>query len=646
MLDIGKPPAEQALSPGEVRSRLRAAGFHPIPLRGKRPDMKKGWQWQTLGDASDVQIEMWGRSFPDATNTGILTKFSPAIDIDILHPEAAEAIQELVTEQFEERGHILTRIGQSPKRAILFRTDGASFKKINHPRIAPDGSEQKIELLANGQQLVVHGIHPDTSMPYVWHGGEPGEIAAQDLPYISEAEAQQLVDDAAKLLIKQFGFLEKTKPKTTGATETPQGSNWGYYLDNVIDHDVLLQHADALLAAGMKPGVVVNYLREQVERAPADDVERKKLRLSEIPSMVRSGAEKISADKEAEKPSRWRDPEPWWVAPQNIPKRNMLYRQHYIRGYVGATIGAGGRAKTTLGTYEAVSMAAGCEIASGEPLPSGLMRVWVINAEEDQNELDRRFAATCQHYGITQSDLGDRLFVQSVRDRPLRLATMVRGVPTLNQEVLTRMREFISHEHIDVFMLDPFISFHAVNESSNPDMDLVIKEGLGSMAQATNTAGEIFHHPGKPKPGQETSVEDGRGASAIIWAARDARVLNFMTPDEARKIGIGEDARRLHIRSLQRQGQHGAGRQRRLDQNRGRKSGQWGRCSVRHLVETAQPLRRRDFRGHQGGANGCAGWRMSGRRSVLEMVRIRHCALSQTQRPPRRRERPGRGRSA
>jgi hypothetical protein len=111
------------------------------------------------------------------------------------------------------------------------------------------------------------------------------------------------------------------------------------------------------------------------------------------------------------------------------------------------------------------------------------------------------------------------------------------------------LREFINRERIDVFMLDPFVSFHSVVESDNMHMDLVIKQGLGAIANETNSAGEIFHHPGKPKPGQaETSVEDGRGASAILWAVRSARVVNFMTPAEASGFGISEDDRRQHIR--------------------------------------------------------------------------------------------------
>jgi RecA-family ATPase len=172
-----------------------------------------------------------------------------------------------------------------------------------------------------------------------------------------------------------------------------------------------------------------------------------------------------------------------------------------------------------------------------------------LNAEEDQDELDRRVAATCQLYNIPEADLGGRLFVKSVRDRPLRLATLVRGVPSLNQRALDALTAVIECCRADVFVLDPWVSFHAVNENSNTDMDLLIKEGLGGIASKTNAAGEILHHPGKARPGtSETTVEDARGASAIIWAVRSARVFNFMTPEEAKKLGIPEDFRRRHIR--------------------------------------------------------------------------------------------------
>jgi hypothetical protein len=243
------------------------------------------------------------------------------------------------------------------------------------------------------------------------------------------------------------------------------------------------------------------------------------------------------------------DLEPWWRDPATIPRRQVLYGGHYIRKNIGATIGAGGRLKTTYSLFEAVEGTLGRNLTTGEPLPSGPLRILDLNAEEDQDELDRRVAAICQRYEISEADLGGRLFVKSVRDRPLRLATLVQGVATLNQSTLDWLTKLIERKRIDIFMLDPWVSFHAVNENSNADMDLLIKQGLGTIASDTNSAGEIFHHPGKPKPGQaETTVEDGRGASALLWAVRSARVFNFMTPDEAAKLGITEEHRRRHIR--------------------------------------------------------------------------------------------------
>jgi hypothetical protein len=236
-----------------------------------------------------------------------------------------------------------------------------------------------------------------------------------------------------------------------------------------------------------------------------------------------------------------------WRDPATIPPRQFLYGRHYQRKTIGVTIGAGGRAKTTHGLLEFVSMTCGRNLLTGEEIAP--LRAWYLNGEEDQDELDRRVAAICQHYNITEADCGGRLFVQSVRDKPIRFAALVRNTPVLNRDNLDQFEAEVRAKRFDVFGLDPWVSFHSVLENDNGHMDLVLKEGLGGVASRTGTAGEIFHHPGKPKPGQaETVVEDARGASAIIWAVRSARVFNFMTPEEAVKLGIGEDDRRLYIR--------------------------------------------------------------------------------------------------
>jgi hypothetical protein len=106
-----------------------------------------------------------------------------------MHPEAAAAVEDLARERFEERGCLLVRYGKAPKRALLFRTD-EPFRKIarsfSYPNCDPK-HPPKIEILANGQQIVAFGTHPETNRAYSWHGGEPGEVKREDLPYMRSA---------------------------------------------------------------------------------------------------------------------------------------------------------------------------------------------------------------------------------------------------------------------------------------------------------------------------------------------------------------------------------------------------------------------------------------------------------------------------
>src|SRR5436190_7374605 len=110
--------------------------------------------------------------------------------------------------------------------------------------------------------------------------------------------------------------------------------------------------------------------------------------------------------------------EPWWRDPGTIPPRKFLYGRHFIRKDISATIGAGGRFKTSHSLFEAIEMVTARNVTTGKALPHEPLRVVYLNAEEDQDELDRRVAAICKRYGVTEADLGARLVVKSVRDRP------------------------------------------------------------------------------------------------------------------------------------------------------------------------------------------------------------------------------------
>lgn len=278
-----------------LRLKLRAAEFPPVPLNGKIPP---GKGWQRLGDATDHEIRRWRRTSPACTNTGVLTRRSPAFDIDILDPEAAQAVEDLVRQRFGD-GRIMLRFGRAPKRAILFKTD-EPFEKIEVKLIAPDGSTgQKLEVLADGQQLVVDGIHPDTGQPYDWRGGVPGDVKRGDLPAIDERTARALVEAAAALLVDRYGYRRVSQPKTKAnkaANGAGQGDLMADWTIDFSDHDALAALAMKLLRSGMRDGAAVNFLRGGVSGLTNVDEDRRARRLKEIPAMVASGRQKLDAE--------------------------------------------------------------------------------------------------------------------------------------------------------------------------------------------------------------------------------------------------------------------------------------------------------------------------------------------------------------
>jgi hypothetical protein len=349
------------------RKHVLINGYLPIPSNGKIPPMSG---WQDI-KATPKIIDSWGDQYPDAENTSILTRTTPALDIDIMGPDAAEAAEALVRETYEERGYILIRIGRSPKRAILFRTD-KPFKKIVRNFTKP-GSDtvQKLEMLGMGQQIVVAGVHPDTGQPYRWHGGEPDKIKREDLPYISESEAQDLIDKIAQMLIAEFGFVEATQSKAKNGNGEDFGdyyaADWAALIDNILRgaalHDSIRDLAAAVVRSGMHDTAAERLIRSIMEASPVPHDERWQKRLEDIRRAIQTARDKFGG---GEKEEKWEDAaaeddeDPFVFvgdAPPAPPKeliRDLLYVD-------GVTIlgGQTGAAKTLLEIHKAVCLATG-----------------------------------------------------------------------------------------------------------------------------------------------------------------------------------------------------------------------------------------------------------------------------------------------
>jgi hypothetical protein len=590
-----QPEAKSALT--ELRLRLKGAGFSPIPVSGKKA-LARGWQ--TLHNVSAEAVALWEKSYHFCTNTGVLTERNPAADIDIKNPLAADAVEELAQAQLGWGEKAPTRFGKAPKRALLFRTD-TPFGKLRvdfeSPRDPDDpNKKQGIEILCDKNQLVVAGIHPETMQPYRWHGGEPGvEVNQADLPCITYEDALAFLKEARDLLMRDFGFQG---PTLTGERHAGNGVDHGarngaerctpeadikrvraalkIIPNNDLHHSDWIRIGMATWAAsnGSTEGFVAwdawsrksgKYQAAETSRAWASFHKRPPHSIgagsifalanetgenwepffgvdAPAPNEAQSAAEEEAGQGE-EVPPMVATPFAW-IPPETIPRRDWLYSTVLCRKYVSTDIAAGGIGKTSHSIVEALAMVSGLPLLGVAP-PREL-KVWLWNLEDPREEIERRIMAAAKHYRLAPEDVEGRLFVNHGRETPLVIAETLRtGTAILHPVVDNLVREIIGRG-IDVLTIDPFVSCHKVTENDNNAIDLVAKE-WGRVADRGNCAVRLSHHTRKGE--LEVTAESGRGASALIGAARVVRVFNRMTKEEGERAGIAEENRRRYYRT-------------------------------------------------------------------------------------------------
>lgn len=231
------------------------------------------------------------------------------------------------------------------------------------------------------------------------------------------------------------------------------------------------------------------------------------------------------------------DPTPAsWPAAHTIPPRPWVFGKWLQRGIVTAMVAPGGVGKSSFVAAMTLSL------ASGEPILKktiwgGPQRAWYWNLEDNGDNLARARIAASMHYGIGPDECGTRLFVDSGPDGAMLCTAIEDRVGfTIIEPVMQAVCDAIRARGIDVLIVDPFVSSHAVNENDNNKIDAVAK-AWARVAQVTNCAIVLVHHSTKLR-GERVTAESSRGAGALNNAARMTLVLNRMTPEQADGWGI------------------------------------------------------------------------------------------------------------
>ncbi|WP_022695861.1 AAA family ATPase [Ponticaulis koreensis] len=232
------------------------------------------------------------------------------------------------------------------------------------------------------------------------------------------------------------------------------------------------------------------------------------------------------------------------IDPSSLPARQCLYGRNIFRKYLHVTVAPGGVGKSNLAIAESLAMVA-CRNLLGQWVKEPL-NVWYFNLEDPLDEIQRRFAAAIQHYGLKQEDLKGKLYIDSGRDQRLVMASIEKNRPLINEATSKAVLAEMQEKKIDVVIIDPFISSHAVNENDNVGIDMVAKE-WARIADKANAAVHLIHHTRKASGDAEVNAESSRGGKALTDAARDVRTINRMTEEQGAEAGVDNHRRFFRV---------------------------------------------------------------------------------------------------
>lgn len=508
-------------------------GFRVFPLipNGKTPALETDWRKIATGDPEKIR-RLWtdpATGWDQPYNIGIATGDGVVvIDVDMKDGKDGESglrLLQVLNDELPATREAMTPTGG---RHLYFDTDAP---------IGNSGSRlaEGVDVRGEGGFVVAPGSIID-GIPYVWATTAPRARLPQWLaamagpPAPRKERGEPIVDeDDPAAIARAIAWLREKAPdhgtyavaarvKDFGVSEPMCGEimleHWRDARNlGKGDEHVLFRVANAY-RYGQNP---VGIASPEAEFEPVEVGEQTK------PSGDLNPLRLSQADMKAVKPREW------------------LYGDKLLRRYVSMLVSPGGVGKTAWTTTAALACASGEVLLHDKPHHP--MTVWVYNLEDDIEEVKRRFWAAAEYYGV-KTDACDRVLVMSGRDRGLKLMRMQGDqfmvLPDKAKLIATMLRE-----SVEVLVIDPFIYSHDLPENSTEAMGAALKQ-FAEIAQATNAAILLLHHTRK---GAEAGDPDSvRGSSAQVGGARKVLTMAKMSEDEARKLCIRSEDRRLYVR--------------------------------------------------------------------------------------------------
>lgn len=184
---VSVTPPDAIISSGSTLSP-KSLGKAPGLLR--EDGTWSGYRWQVAVPSRD-NVATW------TGNLGLKAGQYPGLDIDVLDEPLALALEAMTIKAL---GPAPCRIGRAPKRLLLYRTDTPMAKRRLEWRVEGEERPFAVEVLGQGQQFLVEGLHPATSKPYAWGEWHPVLLGAEALTEVSPAQVEAFIEQVREHL--------------------------------------------------------------------------------------------------------------------------------------------------------------------------------------------------------------------------------------------------------------------------------------------------------------------------------------------------------------------------------------------------------------------------------------------------------------
>jgi hypothetical protein len=229
----------------------------------------------------------------------------------------------------------------------------------------------------------------------------------------------------------------------------------------------------------------------------------------------------------------------------SIPPRDWITPGLLLRRYLSVLVAPPGSGKSVLTLHLSIANAANMEWAGWTPRKSA--KTLIINAEDDGDEMRRRFYVAALAMNVSQEQLAGRILLASAPESIVIAKTDSRTKTVVRTPLLEPLIDAIVQAGVDIVIVDPFAETFEGDENSNSEVKwagILWRE----VARRTGTAVLLVHHTRKYAGGMAGDADASRGGGALIGTARIVSTLFSMTEEEAAIMDVPAEQRGDYVR--------------------------------------------------------------------------------------------------